>query len=203
MRVIFHLCLKDIINIFAEFIDSRLRDCFRQRNIKGLKCKMLKKIYMSISKLVLHFFNYNNIKNESGTNHVILNILDMIFTVAYASISFWKLKDITILVFIVNFLTLLRLIVGNIKNSLNIRDKYEEKYLTRPGLLFKSAYDYKLICELGVVVFTLIPFAIQGVVFEETVIRAFASIIIGLVLAENILNILVELFDAKMEINKI
>ena len=95
---------------------------------------------------------------------------------------------------------MLRLIIGNFKNSINLRDKYEKKYLKRPGLLFKSAYDYKLIIELCVIAFTLIPFWVQGIIFEDHIIRGFAGIIISLGFLENLINIFAELFKANIDI---
>lgn len=161
---------------------------------------MLKKKYIKVVTNILCFFNYNKIENADGVNHIILNIIDVALAFAYLSISVWKLSTVTNLVLIMNFLTLLRLIVGNFKNSINLRDKYEKKYLKRPGLLFKSAYDYKLIFELCIIAFSLIPFWIQGVMFEEYVIRGFAGTIIILGFLENLINVFAELFKASIDI---
>lgn len=161
---------------------------------------MLKRLYREKVIYILHFFNYNKIENADGVNHVVLNIADIGLAFIYASISIWKLKTVTNLVLWMNFLTLLRLIVNNIKNSINLRDKYKEKYLRKPGLLFKSAYDYKLIFELSIIAFSLVPFWIQGVIFEEHIIRGFAGTIIILGFVENIINMLVELFKASIDI---
>lgn len=163
---------------------------------------MLKKIYRKAVMNVLHFFNYNKIENKNGSCYVLLNTMDLVLAIVYALISICKLKTVTNLVLIINFLTLLRLIVGNIKNSINLRDKYKEMYLKRPGLLFKSAYDYKLIIDLCVIAFTLVPFWFQGIVFEEHIIRGFAGIIILLGFFENFINIIAELFKASIDLEK-
>lgn len=161
---------------------------------------MLKKIYINVVTNILHFFNYNQIENANGVNHARLNFIDFVLALTYALISAWKLETVTNLVLIMNFITLLRLIIGNFKNSINLRDKYEKKYLKRPGLLFKSAYDYKLIIELCVIAFTLIPFWVQGIIFEDHIIRGFAGIIISLGFLENLINIFAELFKANIDI---
>lgn len=161
---------------------------------------MLKKKYIKVITNILHFFNYNKIESPDGVNHIILNVIELLLALTYASISVWKLSTVTNLVLILNFLTLLRLVVGNFKNSINLRDKYEEKYLKRPGLLFKSAYDYKLIIELCIIAFSLVPFWVQGVLFEEHIIRGFAGIIIILGFWENLINVLAELFKASIDI---
>lgn len=164
---------------------------------------MLGRIYKKSITNVLHFFNYNKIENEKGSSHVVVNVIDLALAFTYSFISIWKLKEVTTLVLIINFLTLLRLIVSNIKNSINLRDKYEKKYLKRPGLLFKSAYDYKIIIELCVIAFSLTPFWVQGIVFEEHLVRGFAGIIIILGFLENLINILVELFKASIDISNL
>lgn len=164
---------------------------------------MLKVKYVKIVTNILHLFNYNKIENVNGSNHILLNVVDLILAFAYALLSVCKLDTVTRLVLIMNFLTLSRLIVGNFKNSIILRDKYEEKYLKRPGLLFKSAYDYKLIVELCVIAFTLIPFWIQGVILEEHIIRGFAGIIIILGFLENLINVFAELFKVSVDIEKI
>lgn len=146
------------------------------------------------------FFNYNQIENENGVNHAILNFIDLVLALTYALLSVWKLGTVTNFVLIINFITLLRMIIDNFKNSINLRDKYEKKYLKRPGLLFKSAYDYKLIIELCVIAFALIPFWVQKIVFEEHVIRGFAGIIIFLGFMENLINVFAELFQANIDI---
>lgn len=161
---------------------------------------MLKKIYINVVTNVLHFFNYNRIENANGVNHAILNFTDFVLALTYALISAWKLKTVTNLVLVMNFIMLLRLIIGNFKNSINLRDKYEKKYLKRPGLTFKSAYDYKLIIELCVIAFTLIPFWAQGIIFEKHIIRGFAGVIIFLGFLENLINIFAELFEANIDI---
>lgn len=161
---------------------------------------MLKRIYICVVTNILHFFNYNKIEDAKGINHVILNSIDFILMLAYASISIWKLSTVSKLVLIMNFITLSRLIVGNIKGSLNLRDKYEKKYLKRPGLLFKPAYDIKLIIELCLVAFLLIPFWIQGMLLEEAVIQIFATMVIILGFGENLINVFVQLFNASIDI---
>lgn len=161
---------------------------------------MLKKIYICVVTNILHLFNYNKIENATGGNHIILNIFDFILMLVYAVISLWKLNTVTGLVLIMNFITLLRLIVGNFKGSINLRDKYEKKYLERPGLRFKSAYDLKLIIDLCVIAFSLIPFWIQGFLLEEHIIRGFAGTIIILGFGENLINVFSELFKASMDI---
>lgn len=161
---------------------------------------MLKKGYTKLSISILRFLNYNKIEDENGSYHVILNTADFLFSALYVGVSIWKLSSVTEVVLLMNLLTLLRLIVGNLKKSMYLRDSYEEKYLTRPGLAFKSAYDFKLIFELCVIAFSLVPFWVQGVVFEEHIIRGFAGVIILLGFLENIINILAELFKAKVEV---
>lgn len=161
---------------------------------------MLKNIYISAVTNILCFFNYNQIENENGVNHAILNFIDLVLALTYALLSVWKLGTVTNFVLIINFITLLRRIIDNFKNSINLRDKYEKKYLKRPGLLFKSAYDYKLIIELCVIAFALIPFSVQKIVFEEHVIRGFAGIIIILGFLENLINVFAELFQANIDI---
>lgn len=161
---------------------------------------MLKNIYISAVTNILCFFNYNQIENENGVNHAILNFIDLVLALTYALLSVWKLGTVTNFVLIINFITLLRWIIDNFKNSINLRDKYEKKYLKRPGLLFKSAYDYKLIIELCVIAFALIPFWVQKIVFEEYVIRGFAGIIIFLGFMENLINVFAELFQANIDI---
>lgn len=161
---------------------------------------MLKKKYIKVITNILHFFNYNKIENPDGVNHIILNVIDLVLALTYASISVWKLNMVTNLVLILNLLTLLRLVIGNLKKSINLREKYEEKYLKRPGLLFKSAYDYKLIIELCTIAFSLVPFWAQGVLFEEHIIRGFAGIIITLGCGENLINVFAELFKASIDI---
>lgn len=164
---------------------------------------MLKAKYVKIITNILHLFNYNKIENANGNSHIILNTVDLILAFIYALLSVWKLNTVTNLVLIMNFLTLSRLIVGNFKNSIILRDKYEEKYLKRPGLLFKSAYDYKLIIELCVIAFTFIPFWVQGVILKKHIIRGFAGIIIVLGFLENLINVFVELFKASIDIEKL
>lgn len=150
--------------------------------------------------VILHFLNYNKIENESGSNHIVLNLCDLGLALLYAGISIWKLKTVTSLVLLMNLLTLVRLMVGNLKKSINLRDKYKEKYLKKPGLSYKSAYDLKLIVEFCVIAFSLMPFWIQGMVLEDYVIRTFAGTIIILSFLENYINIHVELFKASIEV---
>lgn len=157
-------------------------------------------MYIKVVTNVLHFFNYNKIENTNGSNHVILNSIECGLAFIYASFSIGNLKEGTILVLVMNFLTLLKLIFGNFKNSINLRDKYEEKYLKRPGLIFKSAYDYKLIIEFCIIAFALIPFWVQGFVLEEHIIKGFAGIIIILVFLESLMNTFSELFKASIDI---
>lgn len=164
---------------------------------------MFKKLYQQSIKSILHFFNYNKIEDINGTTHIALNVCDMLLASVYAGISYWKLYEVTFLVLAVNFLTLLRLALGSFKKSINIRDQYEAAYLSRPGLRFKSAHDIKLIIELCVIAFSLMPFVFQGVILETYVIRSFAMVIISLSLADNFLNIFAELFKASMDITKI
>ncbi len=161
---------------------------------------MLKEKYIDTVTIILQFFNYNKIENAMGSSHVILNTLDLALALTYALISFWKLSTVTSVVLTINFLTLLRFIVGNLKNSISLRDKYNSKYLRRPGLLFKSAYDIKLIIEFCVIAFSLVPFWIQGNLLEENVIRGFAGIIIFLGFFENLINVFAELFKADIDI---
>lgn len=149
---------------------------------------------------LLHFLNYNKIENEGGSNHIILNLIDLLLALSYAGISIWKLNSVTLLVLVINLLTLARLIVGNFKKTINLRDKYKEKYLKKPGLLYKSAYDLKLVVEFCVIAFSLMPFWIQGKLQEDSVIRAFAGIIIVLGFLENYINIQAELFKANIEV---
>lgn len=182
-----------MVIIIIYFENTRLR----------IEFKMLKKLYKNVIIALLRLFNYNKIKNENGNTHVVLNILDIILVSAYAFVSYWKLRDVSLLVLVVNFLTLMKLMLCNIKKSINVRDQYREKYLHDPGLSFKSAHDIKLIIELCTIAFSFIPFLIQGVALESHVIRSFAIVIISLGLADNILNIFIELFEADMEITKI
>lgn len=86
------------------------------------------------------------------------------------------------------------------EKSINLRDKYKEKYLKKPGLSYKSAYDYKLIIECCVIAFSLMPFWIQGMLLENYVIRGFAGTIIILGFLENYINIHAELFKARIEV---
>lgn len=149
---------------------------------------------------LLHFLNYNKIENEGGSNHIILNLIDLFLALSYAGISIWKLNSVTLLVLVINLLTLARLMVGNFKKTINLRDKYKEKYLKKPGLLYKSAYDLKLVVEFCVITFCLMPFWIQGKLQEDSVIRTFAGIIIVLGFLENYINIQAELFKANIEV---
>lgn len=157
------------------------------------------KWYKKVVITVLHFLNYNKIEDESGSNHIVLNLFDLGLALVYAGISIWKLKTVTGLVLVMNLLTLVRLMVGNLKKSINLRDKYKEKYLKKPGLSYKSAYDLKLVIEFCVIAFSFMPFWIQGIVLEDYVIRALAGTIIILSFMENYINIHVELFKAGIE----
>lgn len=163
---------------------------------------MLKDKYKRLGTAVLHFFNYNKIENENGSNRVILNIFDMILAVAYAGISFSQLSSVSWLVFVINLITLSRLIAANVRNSYNIRDEYAQIYGKRPGMLLKSACDIKVMIELSVIFVMLMQFVIFGVVLEENVIRNFAMMVIAIALSENIMNVFVGLFKASMDINK-
>lgn len=160
---------------------------------------MLKKLYIKAVTHILCFLNYNKFENSDGANHVILNGADLVLAFVYALVSVWKLSSVTNYVLAVNLLTLVRLMLGNLKKSISLRDKYEEKYLKRPGLSFKSAYDIKLIIEFCVIAFSLVPFCFQGALLEEHTIRSFAGIIIALGFMENLINIFIELFKASQD----
>ena len=163
---------------------------------------MLKKLYITVVVNILQFFNYNKIENEKGTNHVVLNVIDLLLAFIYLLFSYWKLKEVTAFVFVMNLLTLSRLIVSNIKNSISMREQYVKVYLKRPGLRFKSAYDIKLAIDFCVIAFTFVPFWLQGVAFEEYVIRSCVGTIIFIGFIENLINIFVALFQASIEINR-
>lgn len=149
---------------------------------------------------MLHFFNYNHLDNPSGNSHMILNTIDFGLATAYMIVSLWKLKTVTKLVVLLNLLTFSRLIVANFKKSVNLRDKYEKRYLRRPGLLFKSSYDFKLIIELCIIASTIVPSCVTGTLFEDASIQTFAGMVIISGFLENTLNILSELFKATMNI---
>ncbi len=154
--------------------------------------------YKKMTMGVLHFLNYNKIGNENGSNHIFINILDLLIALIYAAISIWKLKSVTGLVLGMNLLTLIRLMLGNLKKSIHYRDEYENKYLKRPGLIYKSANDIKFMVECCVIAFLLVPFWIQGMIYEDYVIRSFAGTIIILSFLENVINVHVELFEASI-----
>lgn len=164
---------------------------------------MLKKRYVQMSTIVLHFFNYNQIKNQNGSCHVVVNAIDFALTIIYAILSIWKLDTITTAVFAVNMLTLSRLMVANLKHSINLREMYREAYLEKPGLLFKSAHDIKLIIECCIIGLLLVPFWHSGIVLREEVMRSVSLIVIFLSFFEHFIDILVELFEASMTIEKI
>lgn len=138
----------------------------------------------------------------NGSCHWKLNVADVILAFIYASISLWQLSAITNWVLAMNLLTLGRLIITNIKGSKHLREKYEDEYHKKQGLLFKSAYDYKLIIEACIVAFALVPFWVQGVGFDEPVVRGFAGVVIILGLVENYINIHTELFKASMDVTR-
>lgn len=156
--------------------------------------------YKKVVLAILHFFNYSKIENENGSSHFALNICDLGLALLYAGISIWKLNKVTSLVLLINLITLTRLMLGNLKKSINLRDKYTEKYLRKPGLSYKSAYDLKLVIEFCVIAFSLMPYWVQGLLFEDHVIRTFAGISIILSFLENYINIHVELFRASIEV---
>ena len=156
--------------------------------------------YKKVVLAILHFFNYSKIENENGSSHFALNICDLGLALLYAGISIWKLNKVTSLVLLINLITLTRLMLGNLKKSINLRDKYTEKYLRKPGLSYKSAYDLKLVIEVCVIAFSLMPYWVQGLLFEDHVIRTFAGISIILSFLENYINIHVELFRASIEV---
>lgn len=164
---------------------------------------MLKKRYVQMATTVLHFFNYNQIKNQNGSCHVLLNAFDFGLTITYATLSIYKLDTVTTLVFAINFLTLLRLMVANFKHSINLRKMYKNVYLEKPGLLFKSAHDIKLIIECCVIGFSLFPFWLASIELREEIVRNFSLIVIFLGFFEHFIDILVELFEANMTIEKI
>lgn len=157
-------------------------------------------LYVRIVKGILHFFNYNKIDNENGKNHLFLNTIDLLLALTYLSVSIWNLKPITNIVLLMNLLTLFRLIINNVKGSVNMRHKYEKVHLIKPGLLFKTAYDYKIIIETSVLFFMSIPFWIQGIIFNDYTIYSFAITVIILGFLENLINIFVELFEASTDI---
>lgn len=164
---------------------------------------MLKKLYTTAVINILQFFNYNKIENKKGTNQAALNIIDFILALAYLVYSLRKLEDVSSTVLGVNLLILSRLIIGNLKGSVKIRKQYEDLYLRKPGLCFKSAFDIKLIIDFCVIAFALLPFCFQAVVFEESVIRSFAGIVTVLGFIENLLNIFPALFQASMAIEEV
>lgn len=164
---------------------------------------MLKKLYTTAVINILQFFNYNKIENKAGTNQVSLNIIDFILSLAYLVYSLWKLKEVSTIVLWVNLLIASRLIISNLKGSMKIRKQYEKKYLQKPGLCFKSAFDIKLIIDFCVIAFGFLPFCFQGVVIEESVIRSFAGAVTALGFIENLLNILPALFQASMNIEEV
>lgn len=154
---------------------------------------------------VLHFFNYNQIKNQNGSCHVAVNSIDFALTITYVTLSIWKLDTITAAVFTVNMITLSRLIVANLKHSINLREMYRDVYLENPGLLFKSAHDIKLIIECCVIGSSLVPFWIGGgeIMLREEIMKSFSLIVIFLGFFEHFIDILVELFEASIAIEKI
>lgn len=160
---------------------------------------MLKR-YKKVVIYILRFLNYNKIGNENGSYHFVLNMIDLLLAIVYASISMWNLKSVTILVLVMNSVTLGKLIVSNLKNSINLRKKYETEYLSKPGLSYKSAYDIKLIIEFCVIFFIFAPFGIQGILLKKSVIRTFAGIVIWLSFLESFINIHVDMFEADMEL---
>lgn len=162
---------------------------------------MLKKKYIDAVTNILHFLNYNKIEKTDGNNRIVLNSIDLAIAFSYVVVSFYKLDTVTAkLVFIINLLTLSRLMMGNIKNSVNLRDAYKEKYLKRPGLEFKSAHDLKLIIEFCVIAFELVPFCIQGDMLEENTIQVFAGTVIIIGFLENLISVFIELFKASIDI---
>ena len=157
--------------------------------------------YKKVVLAILHFFNYSKIENENGSSHFALNICDLGLALLYAGIRELRLQPpFCLLVLLINLITLTRLMLGNLKKSINLRDKYTEKYLRKPGLSYKSAYDLKLVIEFCVIAFSLMPYWVQGLLFEDHVIRTFAGISIILSFLENYINIHVELFRASIEV---
>lgn len=171
---------------------------------KGIPCCMnrLAKVYQITIKKILEFLNYNEIKNEKGNSHWVLNVIDILLAASYMVFSIVRLKDVSIVILIINGLTLTRLMIGNLKQSILLRDKYEELYNKRPGLLFKSAHDLKLIIELCAIGLVLIPFAALGQITNIMVIKAFAGIIIAFGFIESLINSFVVLFKASIYFEK-
>ena len=160
-------------------------------------------IYRVIGVTILKFLNYNMIQNPNGSYHIVLNSIDFLLAISYLCVSFWKMGAVTVLVLIVNLITLCKLIVKDLKASSNLRNEYKKLYDKKPGLQYKSPYDFKLIVEFLLIIFTFVPTWIQGRILNDYTVQSFTILVIILSFTEHTINVLSDLFEAKISLKSI
>lgn len=140
--------------------------------------------------------NFNKIENTDGNYHVVLNIIDFALAFFYLLISLIKLKSITLWVLLINAITLVKLMIKNLKLYLDLQNEFKNEYDKNFGLQYKTPYDFKLTAEILLIFFTFIPSIIRGEFFSDLTIHNFAISVIILSFIEHLINILTDLFRA-------
>ena len=174
--------------------------------------KIIKKPFAFLKKpsiRILRFLNYNCINNEDGTNHRVLNTIDIGLSLAYAIISFLSLGNMTILVFVLNLITALRLIFKELRLSSNLKAEFEKKTGEKVGTIYKSPHELKTIIEVStLIVGSAISFIVgwraegfaQGLEYFGL---GLAFIMVFITLFEHIINVMVDYFEATVVLENI